>query len=111
MNRWGEDILPEEVALRHGGQDHRQHRQRRLCGGRGGGLLRLPPAGRHGWILPTCGSRSTMAARWQCRWSGGYAASATPCGIWMGLRGFGHDDAVMADFVLLNDPTADTTAQ
>jgi len=26
----------------------------------------------------------------------------------MGLRGFGHDDAVMADFVLLNDPTADT---
>ena len=26
----------------------------------------------------------------------------------MGLHGFGHDDAVMADFVLLNDPTADT---
>ena len=26
----------------------------------------------------------------------------------MGLRGFGHDDAVMADYVLLNDPTADT---
>ena len=26
----------------------------------------------------------------------------------MGLRGFGHDDAVLADFVLLNDPTADT---
>ena len=31
-----------------------------------------------------------------------------PVGIWMGLRGFGHDDAVMADFVLLNDPTADS---
>ena len=29
-------------------------------------------------------------------------------GVWMGLRGFGHDDAVLADFVLLNDPTADT---
>jgi len=26
----------------------------------------------------------------------------------MGLRGFGHDDAVLADFVLLNDPTADS---
>ena len=26
----------------------------------------------------------------------------------MGLRGFGHDDAVMADYVLLNDPTADS---
>ena len=25
-----------------------------------------------------------------------------------GLRGFGHDDAVLADFVLLNDPTADS---
>ena len=31
-----------------------------------------------------------------------------PVRLWMGLRGFGHDDAVMADFVLLNDPTADT---
>ena len=31
-----------------------------------------------------------------------------PTRLWMGLRGFGHDDAVMADFVLLNDPTADT---
>ena len=31
-----------------------------------------------------------------------------PVGIWMGLRGFGHDDAVMADYVLLNDPTADS---
>ncbi len=31
-----------------------------------------------------------------------------PARLWMGLRGFGHDDAVMADFVLLNDPTADT---
>ena len=30
-----------------------------------------------------------------------------PMRLWMGLRGFGHDDAVMADFVLLNDPTAD----
>ena len=26
----------------------------------------------------------------------------------MGLRGFGHDDAVLADYVLLNDPTADS---
>lgn len=31
-----------------------------------------------------------------------------PVRLWMGLHGFGHDDAVMADFVLLNDPTADT---
>ncbi len=32
-----------------------------------------------------------------------------PARVWMGLRGFGHDDAVMADYVvLLNDPTADT---
>ena len=31
-----------------------------------------------------------------------------PVGVWMGLRGFGHDDAVLADFVLLNDPTADS---
>ena len=30
-----------------------------------------------------------------------------PVGVWMGLHGFGHDDAVLADFVLLNDPTAD----
>ena len=29
-------------------------------------------------------------------------------GVWMGLRGFGHDDAVLADYVLLNDPTADS---
>jgi hypothetical protein len=26
--------------------------------------------------------------------------------VWMGLRGFGHDDVVHADYVLLNDPTA-----
>ena len=31
-----------------------------------------------------------------------------PVRVWMGLRGFGHDDAVMADYVLLNDPTADS---
>lgn len=31
-----------------------------------------------------------------------------PIGVWMGLRGFGHDDAVLADYVLLNDPTADS---
>ena len=31
-----------------------------------------------------------------------------PTRLWMGLHGFGHNDAVMADFVLLNDPTADT---
>lgn len=26
--------------------------------------------------------------------------------VWMGLRGFGHDAAVLADYVQLNDPTA-----
>jgi PII-like signaling protein len=26
--------------------------------------------------------------------------------VWMGLRGFGHDDAVLADYVQLNDPAA-----
>ena len=29
-----------------------------------------------------------------------------PVRVWMALRGFGHDDEVLANFVVLNDPTA-----
>ncbi|MFR9066429.1 MAG: hypothetical protein ACLVJH_05285 [Faecalibacterium prausnitzii] len=62
MNRWGEDILPEEVAY---AMEDRQHRHLPATP-----PLRRPPqaaaatpAGRRGWTLPTCGNRSTTAAR------------------------------------------------
>ena len=69
MNRYGEDILPEEVA--YAMEDK---------------------------------ATSSIAVRVERRVRG----QRDPVGVRMGLRGFGHDDAVLADFVLLNDPTADS---
>ena len=57
MNRYGEDILPEEVAY-----------------------AMEDKAGRPGWIWPTCAPRSTMTAPSQSGWSAASGASGTPWG-------------------------------
>ena len=83
MNRWGEDILPEEVAYAMEDGSTRSTGNTAFAAGPPQAAAAIP-AGRHGWILPTCGSRSTTAARWQYRWSGGYAVSETRCGCGWG---------------------------
>ena len=54
MNRWGEGYPAGRSGLRHGGRQHPQHRQHRLCGGRRR-LLRLSLlAGMDGSCRPAC---------------------------------------------------------
>ena len=106
MNRWGEDILPEEVA--HIMAD-------KATGSTGNAAFAAAAAGCCGYpcwqawmdlkdLREQIHDGCSVAVRIERRIRG----QRDPVGVWMGLRGFGHDDAVLADFVLLNDPTADS---
>ena len=106
MNRRGEDILPEEVA--HAMEDNATRST-------GNAAFAAAAAGCCGFpcwqawmdlqdLRTQIHDDCPVAVRVERRIRG----QRDPVGIWMGLRGFGHDDAVMADYVLLNDPTADS---
>ena len=106
MNRWGEDILPEEVAYTM--EDMASNTT-------SNGAFAAAAAGCCGYpcwqawmdlkdLRAQIHDGCSVAVRVERRLKG----QRDPVGVWMGLRGFGHDDAVLADFVLLNDPTADS---
>ncbi len=106
MNRWGEDILPEEVAYAMEDSTTRST---------GNAAFAAAAAGCCGFpcwqawmdladLREQIHDGCSVAVRVERRVRG----QRDPVRLWMGLRGFGHDDAVMADFVLLNDPTADS---
>ena len=106
MNRWGEDILPEEVAY---------VMEDMASGSTGNAAFSAAAAGCCGY---PCWQAWMDLQDLRSQIHGGYSVAvqaerrirgqSNPVRVWMGLRGFGHDDAVMADFVLLNDPTAET---
>lgn len=106
MNRWGEDILPEEVAYLMEDSVNRST---------GNAAFAAAAAGCCGypcWQVWTDlkGLRlqihdgCSVAVQVERRVRG----MRDPIRVWMGLHGFGHDAAVLADYVLLNDPTADS---
>ena len=106
MNRWGEDILPEEVAYAM---------EDKATSSTGNAAFAAAAAGCCGFpcwqawmdledLRAQIHDDCSVAVRVERRVRG----QRDPVGVWMGLRGFGHDDAVMADFVLLNDPTAES---
>ncbi len=108
MNRWGEDILPEEVAYT---------------------MLDGANSGVHNAAYAAAAAGSCGYPCWQA-WldlaelraqihdgcSVGVEMEAHPDGqkepvrVWMGLHGFGQEDAVLANTAALNDPTAPTDA-
>ena len=106
MNRYGEDILPEEVA--YAMEDHAT----RSTGNTAFAAAAAGCCGYPCWqawmdladlrtqIHDGCSVAVQLERR--SRWV------REPASIWMGLRGFGHDAAVLADYVLLNDPTAES---
>lgn len=106
MNRWGEDILPEEVAYVM--EDHSNRSTANTA-------FAAAAAGCCGYICwqawmdlkelrTQIHDGCSVAVQVERRVRGRRDAVS----VWMGLRGFGHDASVMADYVLLNDPTADT---
>ena len=106
MNRYGEDILPEEVAYAM---------EDKATSSTGNAAFAAAAAGCCGYpcwqawmdladLRAQIHDDCSIAVRVERRVRG----QRDPVGVWMGLRGFGHDDAVLADFVLLNDPTADS---
>ncbi len=106
MNRYGEDILPEEVAYAM---------EDKATGSTGNAAFAAAAAGCCGYpcwqawmdlkdLRAQIHDGCSIAVRVERRMRG----QRDSVGVWMGLRGFGHDDAVLADFVLLNDPTADS---
>ena len=106
MNRWGEDILPEEVAYAM------EDGSTRSTGNTAFAAAAAGCCGYPCWqawmdladLREQIHDGCSVAVQVERRVRG----QRDPTRLWMGLRGFGHDDAVMADFVLLNDPTADT---
>lgn len=105
MNRWGEDILPEEVAYLM--EDNAS------CS-TGNTAFAAAAAGCCGYpcwqawmdlqdLRGQIHDGCSVAVQVERRVRG----MRDPISVWMGLHGFGHDAAVMADYVLLNDPTAD----
>ena len=106
MNRWGEDILPEEVAYAM------EDGSTRSTGNTAFAAAAAGCCGYPCWqawmdladLREQIHDGCSVAVQVERRVRG----QRDPSRLWMGLRGFGHDDAVMADFVLLNDPTADT---
>ena len=106
MNRWGEDILPEEVAY---------IMEDMATSSTANAAFAAAAAGCCGYpcwqawmdladLRAQIHDGCSVAVQVERRIRG----QRDPARVWMGLRGFGHDDAVMADYVLLNDPTADT---
>ncbi len=104
MNRWGEDILPEEVAytMLDGASASVRNAAYAVAAA---GCCGYPCW--QGWLdlkdlRQQIHDGCSVAVEVESRLDG----QREPVGIWMGLCGFGHDDAVMANYVMLNDPTA-----
>lgn len=106
MNRWGEDILPEEIAYLM---------EDSASSSTANGGFAAAAAGCCGYaswqawmdledLRTQIHDGCSVAVRVERHVRG----QRDPVGVWMGLHGFGHDAAVLADYVLLNDPTADT---
>lgn len=106
MNRWGEDILPEEVAY---------VMEDKATSSTGNAAFAVAAAGCCGYPcwqawMDLRGLRQqihdgfSVAVQVERRIRG----QREPVRLWMGLRGFWHDAAMLADFVLLNDPSADS---
>ena len=106
MNCWGEDILPEEVAYVMEDMAHSTTANAAFAAAAAGCCgypcwqAWMDLADLRAQIHDDC----CVAVQVERRVRG----QRDPVRVWMGLRGFGHDDAVMADYVLLNDPTADS---
>ena len=104
MNRWGEDILPEEVAY---------VMEDKTTGSTSNGAFAAAAAGCCGFpcwqawmdlqdLREQIHDGCSVAVRIERRIRG----QRDPIGVWMGLRASATTDAVLADYVLLNDPTA-----
>ena len=106
MNCWGEDVLPEEVAYVMEDMAHSTTANAAFAAAAAGCCgypcwqAWMDLADLRAQIHDGC----CVAVQVERRVRG----QRDPVRVWMGLRGFGHDDAVMADYVLLNDPTADS---
>ena len=105
MNRWGEDILPEEVAYLM---------EDMATSSTGNAAFAAAAAGCCGYpcwqawmdlkdLRTQIHDNCSVAVQMESRVHGQQGAAA----VWMAVHGFGHDDAVMADYVLLNDPAAE----
>ena len=106
MNCWGEDILPEEAAYVMEDMAHSTTANAAFAAAAAGCCgypcwqAWMDLADLRAQIHDDC----CVAVQVERRILG----QRDPVRVWMGLQGFGHDDAVMADYVLLNDPTADS---
>ena len=104
MNRWGEDILPEEVAYTMLDAATVSSRNAAFAAAAAGSCgypcwqAWMDLQDLRGQIHDGCSVAVELETR--------IADQREPVGVWMGLRGFGHDDMVLADYVMLNDPTA-----
>ena len=78
MNRYGEDILPEEVA--YAMEDNASSSTGNAAFAAAAAAAAATPAGRPGWTWPTSVPRSTTTAPWRSGWSAGSGASGTPWG-------------------------------
>ena len=104
MNRWGEDILPEEVAYTMldnattGVHNAAYAVAAAACCGYSSWQAWLDLKDLRAQIHDGCSVGVEMETR--------LTGQQEPVRVWMALRGFGHDDEVLANFVVLNDPTA-----
>ena len=104
MNRWGEDILPEEVAYTMldnattGIHNAAYAVAAAACCGYSSWQAWLDLKDLRAQIHDGCSVGVEMETR--------LTGQLEPVRVWMALRGFGHDDEVLANFVVLNDPTA-----
>lgn len=104
MNRFGEDILPEEMAYTMADGATASSRNTAYAAAAAGSC------GYTCWqawmdlkeLRAQLHDGCPVAVEVESR----SPAQRDAASVWMGLRGFGHDAAVMADYVLLNDPTA-----
>ena len=103
MNRWGEDILPEEVAYTmFDGATNGIHNAAyavaaAACCGYPAWQGWLDLKELRAQIHDGCSVGVEMETR--------LAGQKEPVRVWMALRGFGHDEEILANYVLLNDPT------
>ncbi len=106
MNCWGEDVLPEEVAYVMEDMADSTTANAAFAAAAAGCCgypcwqAWMDLADLRAQIHDDC----CVAVQVERRIRG----QRDPVRVWMGLRGFGHDDALMADYVLLNDPAADS---
>lgn len=107
INRYGEDLLPEELAF--GMSDA-------ATGSCRNAAYAAALAGACGYEsyqawMDLRDLRSEIRAGNSCAVEIEQGVSGrTGSVVWMGLRGFGHDPAVLADYVILNDPAAESEA-